>query len=40
VRRALDIPASAGGLGRSEPSLDRLDYFARGEHREHREGAR
>lgn len=34
VRRALDIPASAGGLGRSAPSLDRLDYFARGEHRE------
>ena len=36
VRRALDIPASAGGLARSTPSLDRLDYFARGEHREAR----
>jgi hypothetical protein len=36
VRRALDIPASAGGLARSSPSLDRLDYFARGEHREAR----
>jgi hypothetical protein len=33
VRRALDIPASAGGLGPSQPSLDRLDWFARGEHR-------
>jgi hypothetical protein len=36
VRRALDIPASAGGLARSTPSLDRLDYFARGDHRETR----
>ncbi|MGH0030058.1 MAG: hypothetical protein ACQGVC_09730 [Myxococcota bacterium] len=34
VRRALDIPASAGGLARSSPSLDRLDYFARGGHRD------
>jgi hypothetical protein len=34
VRRALDIPASAGGLARSRPSLDRLDFFARGEHRQ------
>jgi hypothetical protein len=40
VRRALDIPASAGGLGPSQPALDRLDYFARGEHREAGEGAR
>ncbi len=36
VRRALDIPASAGGLARSTPSLDRLDYCASGEHREAR----
>jgi hypothetical protein len=36
VRRALDIPASDGGLARSQPSLDRLDYFARGGHREKR----
>ena len=34
VARALDIPAASGGLGRSNPSLDRLDYFARGAHRE------
>ena len=33
VRRALDIPASAGGLAKSTASLDRLDYFARGDHR-------
>jgi hypothetical protein len=37
VRRALDIPASAGGLARATPSLDRLDYFARGGHREHQD---
>ncbi len=36
VRRALDIPATAGGLARATPSLGRLDYFARGEHREAR----
>lgn len=36
VRRALDIPAAAGGLARATPSLGRLDYFARGEHRQSR----
>jgi len=36
VSRALDLPASAGGLGRSAPSTERLDYFARGAHREKR----
>jgi hypothetical protein len=36
VSRALDLPASAGGLGRSAPSTERLDYFARGAHRDSR----
>jgi hypothetical protein len=33
VGRALELPAAAGGLARSRPSTDELDYFARGGHR-------
>ena len=33
VSRALGLPSAVGGLGRSSPSTERLDYFARGGHR-------
>jgi hypothetical protein len=34
VSRSLDLPSSAGGFGRGTPSTERLDYFARGGHRD------
>jgi hypothetical protein len=34
VGRALQLPAAAGGLARRSPDHERLDYFARGAHRE------
>ncbi len=34
VSRSLDLPSAAGGFGRGTASTERLDYFARGEHRD------
>ena len=34
VGRALQMPGAKGGLARREASTKRLDYFARGAHRE------